>query len=66
MIGDSAFARRWKMRYAGWDGKLGRAILQGKRSLADLAAVVEKSSLEPQPVSGRQERLGAGQQLSVN
>ena len=59
MIEDGALARQVEERYAGWDGKLGRAILQGKRSLADLAAVVEKSSLEPQPVSGRQERLEA-------
>jgi xylose isomerase len=46
-------------RYAGWDGKLGRDILAGKRSLADLAALVDKTGLEPQPRSGRQEHLEA-------
>jgi xylose isomerase len=59
MIDDGALERAVQERYAGWDGKLGRAILQGKRSLADLATIVDKGSLEPQPVSGRQERLEA-------
>ena len=59
MINDGALERAVQERYAGWDGKLGRAILQGKRSLADLATIVDKGSLEPQPVSGRQERLEA-------
>jgi xylose isomerase len=44
-------------RYSGWDGKEGRAILAGKRSLDDLAAYVHKRDLEPQPKSGRQEYL---------
>ena len=44
-------------RYAGWDGKEGKAILKGTRSLTDLAAYVEKPGIEPQPVSGRQEYL---------
>lgn len=35
----------------------GRAILAGKRSLADLAARVERENLEPKPRSGRQEYL---------
>ena len=57
MIDDGEIARRVAERYARWDGKDGRAILDGRRSLADLAAQVEKKRLEPQPVSGRQERL---------
>ncbi|MBN8996470.1 MAG: xylose isomerase [Rhizobiales bacterium] len=44
-------------RYSGWDGKEGKAILAGKRSLDDLAAQVHKRNLEPQPKSGRQEYL---------
>ncbi|KAB2862606.1 MAG: xylose isomerase [Bauldia sp.] len=44
-------------RYAGWDGKEGRAILAGKRSLDDLSAFVLKRKLEPQPKSGKQEHL---------
>jgi xylose isomerase len=44
-------------RYSGWDGKDGKAILAGKRTLDDLAAYVHKRDLEPQPKSGRQEYL---------
>jgi len=57
MIEDGELADRLAARYAGWDEAEGRAILQGKRSLADLARRVEKKGIEPQPVSGRQERL---------
>ncbi len=59
MIDDGALAKQLTQRYAGWDGKLGKNILAGKSSLADLAALVEKSDLEPQPRSGRQELLEA-------
>jgi xylose isomerase len=59
MIADGALARHVEQRYAGWDGKLGKSILAGKQSLAELAALVDKSALEPQPRSGRQERLEA-------
>ena len=44
-------------RYAGWEGKEGRAILGGRRTLEDLAGQVASSDLEPQPRSGRQEQL---------
>jgi xylose isomerase len=57
MIGDGALARLVAERYAGWDTPQGKAILAGKKSLADLAAMVDKSALEPQPRSGRQEAL---------
>ena len=57
MIDDGALRKQLQQRYAGWDGKEGRAILAGKRSLADLAARVETEAIEPQPVSGRQEWL---------
>jgi xylose isomerase len=57
MIADGELARQVAERYRGWDGAEGRAILKGKRSLADLAARVERQALDPQPVSGRQERL---------
>jgi xylose isomerase len=46
-------------RYAGWQGKEGKAILAGKRTLDDLSAYVQKKNLEPQPKSGRQEYLEA-------
>jgi xylose isomerase len=57
MIEDGALARHVTERYAGWDTAEGRAILAGQRSLDDLAARVERESLEPRPVSGRQEYL---------
>ncbi|HYK96235.1 MAG TPA: xylose isomerase [Candidatus Dormibacteraeota bacterium] len=44
-------------RYAGWSGELGKSILEGKASLADLAATVAERELDPKPVSGGQERL---------
>jgi xylose isomerase len=42
-------------RYAGWDGELGKAILDGSLGLADLAAKVEAGEIDPKPVSGQQE-----------
>jgi xylose isomerase len=57
MLKDGALQQAVQQRYAGWDGKEGRAILAGKRSLVDLAAHIEAQDIEPQPVSGRQEWL---------
>lgn len=59
MIADDALAGHVESRYAGWDAKLGRDILAGRKSLDALAAHVHRTSLEPQPRSGRQERLEA-------
>jgi xylose isomerase len=59
MIEDGALARLLADRYAGWDGPLGKAILNRKRSMDDLAAWVHKNNIEPQPRSGRQEYLEA-------
>jgi xylose isomerase len=42
-------------RYAGWRGDLGRSILSGGASLADLEARVAAGEIDPSPVSGRQE-----------
>ena len=44
-------------RYAGWDSGLGKAILAGEKSLAELAEETLGGELSPQPISGRQERL---------
>ena len=44
-------------RYAGWEGELGKAILGGSLSLADLEARVASGEINPRPVSGAQERL---------
>jgi xylose isomerase len=59
MLGDDQLGKAVESRYAGWKGKLGRDILAGKMSLEKLAKHVEKEGLEPQPRSGRQERLEA-------
>jgi xylose isomerase len=42
-------------RYGGWSGDLGRSILDGSLSLADLSARVESGEIDPRPVSGHQE-----------
>ena len=44
-------------RYAGWDGQLGTAILDGSESLASLEGRVASGEIDPRPVSGQQERL---------
>jgi xylose isomerase len=59
MIEDGALQQHVQARYAGWDDKLGRGIMSGKRSLDDLAALVARQNLNPQPHSGRQEYLEA-------
>ncbi|GAB2882816.1 xylose isomerase [Uliginosibacterium flavum] len=42
-------------RYAGWNGELGRGILDGSLSLADLSDRVLADNVDVQPVSGKQE-----------
>lgn len=44
-------------RYAGWQGDEAQAMLQGNRSLDDIAARVEAQDINPTPRSGRQEYL---------
>ena len=50
-------ARPLEERYAGWDGPLGRAILDGQESLASLEAKVASGEIDPSPESGHQELL---------
>ena len=57
MVLDGALQRHVEARYADWNGERGRAILGGARSLEDLARDVEQREVDPQPHSGRQERL---------
>jgi xylose isomerase len=57
LLEDGTLGAALEQRYAGWDGELGRAILEGRHDLASLAALVESRGLDPRPVSGRQERL---------
>ena len=56
-VEDGALASHLVERYADWDESLGREILAGRKSLAELADGVEKNGLDPQPRSGRQEWL---------
>jgi len=44
-------------RYEGWDGDLGRSILEGAASLESLEPAVADGSIDPEPVSGGQEYL---------
>ncbi len=44
-------------RYADWSGPIGRDIMAGTVSLADLHAQVLADNIDPKPVSGRQEML---------
>ena len=44
-------------RYAGWEGPLGTAVLDGSATLASLRDEVTGGGLDPAPVSGRQELL---------
>jgi xylose isomerase len=55
MIADGGLGRMLGARYADWDGPLGRRILGGGATLADLADAAQ--SLDPHPRSGRQEIL---------
>lgn len=57
LIEDGTYDKALDDRYAGWNTDEGKAILDGKVSLADLAAKVEKDNINPQPKSGQQEYL---------
>ena len=57
MIDDGKLGGFVAERYSGWDGKDGKAILAGKRSLDELSDYVLKKGLDPQPKSGKQEHL---------
>ena len=42
-----------RQRYAGWDGALGAAILDGRETLETLEARVAAGGIDPRPVSGQ-------------
>ncbi|MEN8040252.1 MAG: xylose isomerase [Actinomycetota bacterium] len=44
-------------RYRGWESRAGKAILEGGRSLSQVADDYVATGVEPQPRSGRQEEL---------
>ena len=56
MIEDGALENARPERYAGWDRAEGRQMLEGE-SLDDISARVLQEGIDPQPKSGRQERL---------
>ena len=57
MVADGALQRHVDARYAGWDAERGRAILDGRLTLDELARDVDARGLDPLPRSARQERL---------
>jgi xylose isomerase len=57
MLKDGVLTRSKDERYAGWASDEGKAILAGKRSLAEVADRAVRDNLQPQPRSGRQEYL---------
>ena len=57
MLEAGALTKPRAERYQGWDAAEGRAILEGKRTLAELADRALAAGLNPQPRSGRQEYL---------
>ena len=57
MLSDGALEDLRAARYGGWDSELGRSIMAGERSLADLHGVVAGGEIDTVPRSGRQEAL---------
>ncbi len=56
MIQDGTFDKALDTRYAGWQSPAAQKMLKSE-SLADIAARVEASNINPQPKSGQQEYL---------
>jgi xylose isomerase len=57
LIEDGTYDSFLADRYAGWATPEAQAMLNGGRSLADIAARVEAENINPEPRSGRQEYL---------
>lgn len=57
MLEDGNLAEHVAERYQGWQSPRWREVLEGKASLDTLARWVESESIEPKPLSGRQEYL---------
>jgi xylose isomerase len=57
LLDDGVLVRARDARYAGWDGELGRRIMDPATDLASLADQALNDALDPAPVSGRQELL---------
>ncbi|MEZ5870510.1 MAG: xylose isomerase [Nitratireductor sp.] len=57
MLEDKALSSHVDERYAGWNQPGAKAMLEGKRSLGEIADWVEREGVNPQPRSGKQELL---------
>jgi xylose isomerase len=57
LLSGEVLSRSRRERYAGWDGELGRKILDGSLGLSALADRVCATNLDPRPRSSQQERL---------
>jgi xylose isomerase len=57
MIEDGTFDKAQEARYAGWNEKGAQAMLNGERTLEQIAQWVEAENINPQPKSGQQEYL---------
>ncbi|MFO1090700.1 MAG: xylose isomerase [Hyphomicrobiales bacterium] len=57
MIRDGALEHHLEDRYLGWSRPEARAMLEGKEMLDQIAARVDRQTINPQPRSGRQEYI---------
>jgi xylose isomerase len=57
MVEHGTLAAPRKERYADWSSELGKAILSGSVTLADLERRVASGEIDPRPRSGQQELL---------
>jgi xylose isomerase len=57
MVEGRTLQDRLEARYAGWDGPLGKGILDGSVSMEQLAGKVATGEIDPAPASGSQELL---------
>jgi xylose isomerase len=57
LIEDGTYDAFLEARYAGWKEKGAQAMLNGQRTLEQIAAWVEAENINPEPRSGRQEYL---------
>jgi xylose isomerase len=57
MLGDGALEDPLRVRYSRWESAFAKDLLEGRCSLDDIEAHVRAQRLDPQPVSGGQERL---------
>ncbi|MES5099373.1 xylose isomerase [Agrobacterium sp. BA1120] len=57
MVEDKALSQPLADRYAKWDSADAQKLLRGELKLEEIAAMVERDNINPEPKSGRQEYL---------